>query len=163
MVKINTLLLGLFQGNLRKFGANWNMSRNTRFLCYFFAKIFIRAILYAFSISAEFRASNYLPPTIQISRFAVPQSSWSYFFFYFPAQASKCFRPLWALWSILCPIYPKDNDNQSKLDLGVEDPFNALQRILCVSFRTICDLATINVSECRCILPVELSRVSLFG
>ena len=33
---MNTLQLGLIQGNLRCFGANCNMSRNTRFLCYFF-------------------------------------------------------------------------------------------------------------------------------
>ena len=34
---MNTLELGLIQGNLRFFGANFNMSRNTRFLCYFFS------------------------------------------------------------------------------------------------------------------------------
>ena len=33
---MNTLQLGLIQGNLRCFGANCNMSQNTRFLCYFF-------------------------------------------------------------------------------------------------------------------------------
>ena len=48
---MNTLQLGLIQGNIRCFGANCNMSRNTRFLCFFFAKIFIRAIFHAFSIS----------------------------------------------------------------------------------------------------------------
>ena len=33
---MNTLQIGLIQGNLRCFGTNCNMSRNTRFLCYFF-------------------------------------------------------------------------------------------------------------------------------
>ena len=33
---MNTLQLGLIHGNLRCFGANCNMSRITRFLCYFF-------------------------------------------------------------------------------------------------------------------------------
>ena len=33
---MNTLQIGLIQGNLRCFGTNCNMSRNTRLLCYFF-------------------------------------------------------------------------------------------------------------------------------
>ena len=33
---MNTLQLGLIQGNLRCFGANCNMSRTTRFVCYIF-------------------------------------------------------------------------------------------------------------------------------
>ena len=41
----------LIQGNLRCFGANCYMLRNTHFVCYFLVKIFICAILHAFSIS----------------------------------------------------------------------------------------------------------------
>ena len=49
---MNTLQLGLIQGNIRCFGANCNMSRNTHFFVLFlFAKIFICAIFHAFSIS----------------------------------------------------------------------------------------------------------------
>ena len=33
---MNTLQLGLIQGNIRCFGANCNMSRNTRFFVLFF-------------------------------------------------------------------------------------------------------------------------------
>ena len=47
------LELGLFQGNLRCFAVNWNMSQNMRFCAIFGAKIFIRAILYIFSISVQ--------------------------------------------------------------------------------------------------------------
>ena len=49
---MNTLQIGLIQGNLRCFGTNCNMSRNTRFFVLFlFAEIFICAIFHAFSIS----------------------------------------------------------------------------------------------------------------
>ena len=49
---INALQHGWFQGNLRCFGANLDMSYNMRCCAIFGAKIFIRAILYAFSNSA---------------------------------------------------------------------------------------------------------------
>ena len=54
---MNTLQLGLIQGNLRCFGANCNISRNTLFVLFLFVKIFICAIVHAFSIS-QFRASR---------------------------------------------------------------------------------------------------------
>ena len=51
----------LFQGNLRCFGKKWNMLRNTRFCAIFWAKIFICAILYAFSISVAVSTAKSKP------------------------------------------------------------------------------------------------------
>ena len=43
---MNTLQLGLIQGNIRCFGANCNMSRNTRFLCYFFLLKYVSVLFF---------------------------------------------------------------------------------------------------------------------